>query len=363
MSAIVTHPPAQGVPFWDPERDEVLVCRQVRDETHDVRTFVFTAPQARLFSYAPGQFMTLTVMIDGQEINRCYTISSSPTRPNTLEITIKRVPGGVVSNWLHDNLHPGMEVRALGPMGDFTCAGSRARKMLFLSGGSGITPMMSMSRALSDMAADVDIMFVHAARSPRDRIFRHELAALEQANAHLRTVTLCEHDTPADRWDGYRGRLSASALELAVPDWREREVFVCGPAPFMDAVRNMLGQGGFDMTRHHEESFDFGTLVADEPEIIEAIEELEAAQFSISFTKSQRDIQCGADTPVLSAARAAGMRLPASCAKGMCGTCKCRLVSGTVEMKHDGGIRQREIDRGMILLCCAKPTSDLVIER
>ncbi|MCE2565137.1 hybrid-cluster NAD(P)-dependent oxidoreductase [Komagataeibacter sp. FNDCF1] len=363
MSEMIAHPPKDPVPFWDPERDEVLVCRQVRDETHDVRTFVFTAPQPRLFSYAPGQFMTLTVMIDGQEVNRCYTISSSPTRPDKLEITIKRVPGGQVSNWLHDNLRPGMEVRALGPMGDFTCGPTPARKLLFLSGGSGITPMMSMSRALCDTMVGADILFVHAARSPQDRIFRHELAVLEQVNPDFRVVTLCEHDSPAARWDGYRGRLSAAALELAVPDFREREVFCCGPAPFMAAVRDILRDGGFDMARHHEESFDFGTLVAQEPEIIQAMDELEAAQFNVAFTKSQREISCGADTPVLSAARAAGMRLPASCAKGMCGTCKCRLVSGTVEMKHDGGIRQREIDRGMILLCCAKPTSDLVIER
>ena len=117
------------------------------------------------------------------------------------------------------------------------------------------------------------------------------------------------------------------------------------------------------MKQYHEESFDFGTLVEDEPEIVETTQALADTAYTISFTKSRREIACSSGTPVLSAARAAGMRLPASCAKGMCGTCKCKLVSGEVDMEHQGGIRQREIDQGMILLCCAKPKTDLVVER
>ncbi|MBM9400715.1 hybrid-cluster NAD(P)-dependent oxidoreductase [Gluconacetobacter azotocaptans] len=362
---IVARPPRHAVPYWDPETDEVLVCQQVRDETHDVKTFVFTAPEPRRFAYRPGQFMTLTLPIgDGRnEINRCYTLSSSPTRPDALAITVKRVPGGAVSNWLHGTLRPGMEIRALGPMGDFTCDGLAARKYLFLSGGSGVTPMMSMARTFHDLGGQEDVLFLHSARSPVDVVFARELALMEQNWPAFRAVAVCEHDTPSARWNGHRGRLTPAMLAMIAPDFHDREIFVCGPAPYMAAVRDMLRGAGFDMARHHEESFDFATLSAAEPEVGEAIAELEAARHAVTFTKSRREIECGADTTILSAARAAGMRLPASCAKGMCGTCKCRLVSGTVEMKHDGGIRQREIDQGMILICCARPTSDLVVER
>lgn len=85
--------------------------------------------------------------------------------------------------------------------------------------------------------------------------------------------------------------------------------------------------------------------------------------FRVELAKSQRTIDCGADRNILAAARTAGLRLPSSCGRGLCGTCKSKLVSGSVDMKHAGGIRQREIDQGMILLCCSKPLSDLVIER
>ncbi|OYW33707.1 MAG: hybrid-cluster NAD(P)-dependent oxidoreductase, partial [Rhizobiales bacterium 12-66-7] len=132
----------------------------------------------------------------------------------------------------------------------------------------------------------------------------------------------------------------------------------------------------FDMARHHEESFDFAALAGAEPEVAEAVIAAEAGMdraamdaapavrtYSVEFRKSGRTIQCPADMNVLEAARRAGLRLPSSCTKGLCGTCKSKMVDGTVEMKHGGGIRQREIDAGMVLICCSKPTSDLVIER
>jgi ferredoxin len=116
------------------------------------------------------------------------------------------------------------------------------------------------------------------------------------------------------------------------------------------------------MARYHEESFDFAELtvgtVVDVPD-----EDSAAKLWKVEFTTSRRTIEVPADRFVLETAKAAGMRLPSSCTKGMCGTCKCRLVSGTVEMTPAGGIRQREIDQGLILICCSKPTSDLVIER
>jgi hypothetical protein len=92
---------------WSSDADDTLECCQVRDETHDVKSFFFRAPAERAFVFEPGQFITLELEIDGESINRCYTISSPPTRPHTISITVKRVPGGKVSNWLHDNLRAG----------------------------------------------------------------------------------------------------------------------------------------------------------------------------------------------------------------------------------------------------------------
>ncbi|QJP16487.1 hybrid-cluster NAD(P)-dependent oxidoreductase [Starkeya sp. ORNL1] len=375
-----------ALPAWNPDTDDVLVVQAVREETHDVKTFVLAPKNPTAFHYEPGQFLTLDLEIAGEAINRCYTISSAPTRPHAISITVKRVPGGPVSNFLHDTLKPGSELRAVGPMGDFTCFRHAAGKYLFLSGGSGITPLMSMARTFHDLAIPRDIVFVHAARSPADIIFRDELELMARnQNGAFKFAPVCEGDAPREPWHGLKGRLSLQMLKLTAPDFMEREIFVCGPSPFMAAVRTMLGEAGFDMARHHEESFNFEELAAAEPEValeVAAAELAEAAKqaeapapmgeapvaapvttYQVTFAKTGRTIEVPSDKFVLDMARRAGVRLPSSCSKGLCGTCKSKLNSGTVDMKHQGGIRQREIDAGMVLLCCSKPTSDLVVDR
>ena len=351
-------------PVWDSDADDALVCRAVRVETPDVKTFVFSAREPRRFAYKPGQFLTFELTIDGQIIHRCYTISAAPTRPNAVSITVKRVPGGPASNWLHDNLKPGSTLKAVGPMGEFTHFEHPGDKVLFLSGGSGITPSMSMTRTIHDLAEPKDVAFVHSARSPEDIIFRSELELMARHNPRFRFVPVCEGDSAGEAWSGFKGRLSLSMLELAVPDFREREAFVCGPSPYMAAVREMLRGAGYDMARYHEESFNFEELpLAEQEAVIEAEEAAAEKVYRVEFAKTRRVIECPEGTTVLEAARRAGMRLPSSCTKGVCGTCKSKLISGAVDMKPAGGIRPREIEAGMRLLCCSKPMSDLVVDR
>lgn len=371
---------AGSLPEWNPEADDVLIVREIREETADVKTFVLAPKEPCVFHYKPGQFLTLDLTIKGETINRCYTIASAPTRPHTLAITVKRVPGGPVSNFLHDHVKVGGELRAVGPMGDFSCfmqgTPSPTPRYLFLSGGSGITPLMSMARTFHDLGEPRDLVFVHAARSPDDIIFRSELEMMARnQRGTFRFAPVCEADGRFEPWHGLRGRLNLGLLHHITPDFREREIFVCGPSPFMAAVREMLKGAGFDMSRHHEESFDFAELAKAEPEVAaevalaEAVEAVQDAvappvtSYTVEFVKQKRTIECRSDMFVLDAARRAGVRLPSSCSKGLCGTCKSKLVSGTVDMKHGGGIRQREIDAGMALLCCSKPTSDLVVDR
>jgi len=349
-----------ALPVWDCEADDEIVCVAVRDETADVKTFVFAAPRPARFAYKPGQFLTFDFPVDGTVVNRCYTIASAPTRPHQISITVKRQANGVVSPWLHANMRPGVAVRVSGPMGVFSCIEHQAAKYLFMSGGSGVTPLMSMARALHDVDADADIVFLHFARSPADIIFRQELQLMSRHMPNLRVVAVCETDSAGETWGGFRGRLNAAMLPVIAPDFLAREIFDCGPAPFMTAARGMLEALGFDMAHYHEESFDFAALSENSAPVVEAAG---AASFLVEFSKTRRTINVSAARHILDAARAEGMRLPSSCTKGMCGTCKSKLVSGKVDMKHQGGIRQREIDAGMILICCSKPLSDLVIER
>jgi ferredoxin-NADP reductase len=341
--------------LWDPEHDDTLECVGVRAETHDIATFVFAPLQPRLFQFLPGQFMTFD--LDGAGVQRCYTIASPPTRPWRIEITAKRSGSG--SGWLHSALKPGMRVKASGPMGDFTYGANPSGPYLFLSAGSGVTPMMSMARALHDLGSAADVLFVHSARTPADLPFTHELAAMAHRPG-FRAVSVVSRDTPGARWDGYRGRLTPAMLAVLAPDLHSRTVFCCGPAPYMASVRAMLTSAGFDLRRFHEESFDFTAGAEPEPPPAPATT---TGVFTVRFARSNQTITCAQDTTVLAAARAAGLRLPSACGKGVCGTCKSRLLAGAVAMKHGGGIRPREIDEGLALLCCARPTSDLVVDR
>lgn len=347
---------------WGETDSSTLVCRQVHDVTHDVKTFLFEPAQPALFQHEPGQFVTLQVQVDGRFVSRCYTISSPPTRPHLLGITVKRQPGGLVSNWLHDEMVPGKRISAEGPFGVFSIARRPAPKYLFLSGGSGITPLMSMTRTLYDLGSDADVVFVHSARTPSDIIFRRELDAIAGAVPTTRVFHICERDAPREPWGGLRGFLGVEMLQLLAPDLAERVVFCCGPAPYMAAVRRILGEAGFDMQNYHEESFTFEDLTMKEFAAETADDPADTKTYSVEFLRSGRSFTCAEGENVLDAAYAAGLNPSSSCGQGMCGTCKTTLLSGNVDMQHNGGIRPREIAQNKVLICCSTPLSDLTID-
>lgn len=369
MHDVLTLEPA--VPF---ERgaatEQLLVCKQVQRVTHDMKTFVFEPCEPGLFRHEPGQFLTFTFTVGGREIQRCYTLSSPPTRPHLATITVKRVPGGEVSNWLHDHLAPGDVVRARGPHGHFTSTRHPAPAYLFLSGGSGVTPLMSMTRTFYDLASPADVVFVHSARTPEDIPFRQELDLMAGAMPRLRVAHVCEEDGSASPWPGPRGRLTLDQLRDLAPDFLAREVFTCGPPGYMRAVREMLSGAGFPMDRYHQESFDLADL--DGPP--EGVREADGAQpgassepdaratFAVSLSRSGTSIECDAGTPVLEAAARAGVTLPSSCGQGLCGSCVTTLEQGTVDMRHNGGISPRDTAQNKILLCCSTPLENLVID-
>ena len=250
-----------GGRLWPSNERQVLTCCRVVDETHDVKSFEFRAGDGLPVRFEPGQFLTVSADVNGQPVERCYTISSPPTRPWLLSITVKRVPGGVMSNWLHDNMKPGNTLQAYGPSGTFTPTGTRVAKSLYLSAGSGVTPLMSMTRASIDLGLDRDIAFVHSARTPADIVFRDELRRLAKLSPRLQLFFLCEGVGDELDWTGETGRLSLALLAKWIPDYAEREVFTCGPAGYMGAVRGILREGGHDPARYHQESFDIASDV------------------------------------------------------------------------------------------------------
>ena len=338
--------------------------------THDVKTFELRAGWMPAVDFAPGQYVTMRITELGLE--RCYSISSAPFGTNIFTITVKRVPGGAVSTHLHDNVQVGDRLHVDGPYGLFSTSFHQAEQHLFLSAGSGITPIMSMVRSLLARQGGLgtDIVFIHSASTPLDIIFRAELEQLAEV-AGVSVTILCSRDSEVETWAGRRGRIDAATLAEVVPDAADRETFVCGPGPYMDAVRPLLAEAGVPSARTHEESFVFATSPADR--LAKADARAKAAGTSavgatgvshaVEFRVSGCVVDCDESTTVLDSALDAGLSVPSSCSEGACGTCKSVLVSGEVEMKHAGGIRPKEIAAGKFLPCCSTPLTDLVVER
>lgn len=350
-----------GVP-WPSNERQTLTCCRVIDETRDVKSFEFRTGDGLPVRFEPGQFLTVSANLNGQAVERCYTISSPPTRPWLLSITVKRVPGGIMSNWLHDNMKPGNPLLAYGPSGAFTPTGARAANSLYLSAGSGVTPLMSMTRASVDLGLDRDIAFVHSARTPADIIFRDELKRLARLSPRLRLFLICEGAGDETAWTGETGRLSLPLLAKWIPDFAGREVYTCGPAGYMSAVRALLREGGHDPARYHQESFDIGAGASAAPPAAPVTEAASQQTYTVRLSRSGRSFTMNATETVLAAAKKAGVAVPSSCSQGVCGTCKTKLLEGSVDMQHNGGIRDREVVKGLRLLCCSRPTSDLVLE-
>ena len=335
-----------------------LVCRAVISETPTTKSYVFGLQNGEHLAFDPGQFMNFTFMTDGRPHTRCYSISSSAGRDALIAITVKKVSGGLVSNWLFDHLRVGDQVRAEGPVGLFTPGRHPSAPLLLLSAGSGITPVASMIRTFADRALDVDVVFLHFARSPEDIVFRDEMASWAKVLPRARVTVLATRPAPGSGWVGPTGRLSPRLLEGLVPDVARRALYCCGPQPFMAAAKTMALDLGVAPEAFHEESFAS----------FDPAEEIGPAQpsqaiYDLEFSRSRRTVPCPEGTTVVKAAHAAKLRIQTSCGKGICGTCRVKLLSGKVDMKHNGGIKQREIDQGWILACCSRPLSNLVIDK
>ncbi|PWE34073.1 hybrid-cluster NAD(P)-dependent oxidoreductase [Maritimibacter sp. 55A14] len=345
---------------WSDE--EALECTMVVPEAPNVFSFTFRASSGAWFRYRAGQFVTLEIPVPGGPVHRTYTISSSPSRPLSLTITAKAQPDSVGTRWMMDNLKPGMRLRAIGPAGIFTLPRTASRKYLFISAGSGITPMMSMTEFLFDLGEAPDICFVTCARRPSELIFRRRLESMARRAPGIRLHLVVGEDDPFDVWTGYRGQLSQLMLGMMAQDYLEREVFCCGPEPFMQAVRDMLIGMGFDMGRYHQESFQAPVeSKADAPVHNDVVPQGDAAA-ELVFAASGVTAPCMETDTVLSVAKSSGLNIPSGCTFGVCGTCKVRKSAGEVHMVHNGGISQADIDAGFILACCSHPIGRVEVE-
>jgi len=341
---------------------EMLECAMVVPENADTATFTFRAPSGAWFDYQPGQFLTLDLPVPGGNVQRTYTISSSPSRPLSISVTVKAQKSSTGTRWMLEHLKPGMKIKAFGPSGIFSFQRHKAKKYLFISAGSGITPMVSMTTWAWDSGEMPDIVFVHAARRPSEIIFRERLEQFANRVPGLQLRFTVEEAEPFRAWHGYQGRLSQIMLGLMAPDYLEREVFCCGPEPFMQSVREMLISLGYDMEHYHQESFGAPVATEAEAPVLDDIVLDEEAKASITFAASGVTATCTETDTVLAVAKGAGLNIPSGCNFGLCGTCKVKKVSGDVHMVHNGGISDEDIEAGYILACCSNPLGKVTVD-
>lgn len=357
--------PLLQAPYWS-HGERQLICTARHDETQDgdtvtATTFFFqTAPQPSRFHYLPGQFLLLTVTIAGRQISRAYSLSSAPTRPHSLAITVKRVAGGEVSNYLIDTLQPGMMVSAQPPQGHFHLPQTLPAQLLLLCAGSGITPMLSMTRSVRDLGLKNPIHFVYSARHADDVIFRDELLARAKDDPDFHLTLLLE--TASDALTLPRGRLATGRLDaelLAEISYglNDYQIFLCGPSGYMDAVNGLLDTPRYVGVPLHEERFSpSANPGATETSSLNASDD---SHFALSVPAFGTQTRISAEETLLDVLEREGLPIIGACRAGVCGSCKCKVESGEVQSSSTMALTPEQVAEGYVLACSSKATSDL----
>jgi ferredoxin-NADP reductase len=318
--------------------------KRVIRETADAVSFVFDVPPDlfEVFSYRAGQFVTLKLCLEGEDHVRSYSMSSSPGIDDDLQVTVKRVPGGLVSNWLNDHVVAGSVLHVNPPGGAFTLE-SGDREIVAFAAGSGITPVFSiLKRTLAE--SDSEVRLLYANRDRESAIFVAQLDEL--ASWHPDRFTLVHH------FDVDRGFVGFATITSFLNCEEGADVFVCGPAPFMEIVEHALDANHVPSERVHIERF---TPADDEP-----AGDADDIEIVITLGRQTARVAHRANTTILHAARSAGLSAPSSCESGNCATCMARVTEGAAHMRNNEALSPDEVADGWILTCQALPITPVV---
>jgi 3-ketosteroid 9alpha-monooxygenase subunit B len=320
-----------------------LRVKRVVRETSDAVSLVLDVPErcSARYRYQAGQFLRLRVTVDGQDLCRCYSMSSAPLEDD-LQITVKRDPGGLVSNWLNDTVSEGIEIHAAPPEGRF-CLRDTTDEIVAFAGGSGITPIMSLIR-MALVSSSRRIRLLYANRSRDSVIFAEALTRL--ADEHADRLVVVHHI------DDDSGVVTPPVVESFVAGTGAADFYICGPGPFMDTVEATVLESGIKRERVHLERFSVEPAPADVADISGQTEEVVIELDHTTTTAGYR-----AGNTLLQTARIAGLRAPSSCETGSCGTCMARVVSGSARMLNNDALDDDEVADGWVLTCQSLPTS------
>lgn len=349
-----------------------LLVGSIVTETPNVKTFRLlpTSHERYLpFTFVPGQFLNLAFWIGGARMNRSYSISSSPTQREYVDLTVRREPRGAVSRHISDLLKVGDKIEAGGPVGKFTFTGDEADSIVLISGGVGITPMMSIARYLTERSWHGDIFFIFACRTPADFIFANEIAVLERRNPKLR-VAVAMSRPEGIAWKGYRGRITKEWLMQTVPHLISRRIHLCGPIPMMESTKAILAELGVPPDNLKTESFGTpkpspaaaGTTAKP---TVSATGPLVTFSKNNKSAKIREDLQAGDSPPkqtILELSEELGIGIQFSCRVGTCGVCKVKMTSGEVDQAVQDALDSNDKTNGIVLACQAKPKGAVTVD-
>ncbi len=343
---------------WPTQAAAQLVCTGKWQETPDCISFTLASKQPdHLFNFIPGQFITLGVEIDGDMEYRAYSLSSIPDQKE-LQLTVKRVTGGKVSNYLNDHLQVGQVLDVLPPAGQFHLQQPHTEKLLLLSAGCGITPVMSMAKTLlANNGNQTDIHFIHAATCAQQLIYHAELLEMAEHYSRFKLDIILEDATGTDYIEG---RLTQAALANYCPDIAHRSAFLCGPVGFMQVMQENLDQLGMDMSRFYQESFT--PAESTQPEVDKTAIKADALAHATVFVPSfgaQTQITTGG--LLIDALEAAKVPVIAACRSGICGSCKCKVNQGEYMRTSTETLTEKEIADGYVLACSCQIHSDVEV--
>jgi len=317
----------------------------VRHQTADSVTLNLR-PNANWQGFRAGQFVRLTVEIDGVRRSRCYSPANSVhAADGQIELSAKAHATGFVSRFLRESARPGMVVTLSQADGSFALPEQRPERVLLISGGSGITPVMAMLRTLCDEGYTGRITFLHYCKAAKDLIYAAELAAIA---ARYPNVELLRAFDEAEQCGELQGLFHREQLAAAVPDYAAATTFLCGPPGMMKAVQQLWAEDGI-VERLHLESFSAAPVVIDSAN----------AEGDLRFARSER-LAANNGATLLDQAEAAGLRPEAGCRMGICHTCTCRKLSGQVRDTRTGQLSDSgEAD---IQICISVPVGTVTMD-
>ena len=341
-----------------------LKVREVVKETPDTVSIYFEQPEPFL-DYKPGQFLTLVMDFDGKEQRRSYSLCTSPFVDPFPGISVKRVDGGLFSNYLNEKVNPGKTINVLKPLGNFTTDfhSKNQRHFIMVAGGSRITPIMGILKSVLVNEPNSIITLIYCSRSEEQIIFKRQLDLLEKANPD-RLKVIHNLSQPSEEWKGPKGRLNPDSFKEFVSqaeyEQRYEEIyFLCGPDGIMDTAENVLEELGIPEERIHRESFFSAAAQQAHDNAMAGINSgILTRDVKIMLEGEEFDVTVNPEQTVLEAGLEQGLNMPYSCQSGLCTACRGRLLSGKVKMDEDAGLSEKEIAAGYVLCCVSRPLTD-----